>query len=549
MRISILLPALMLISGLGLVTYEWTGGSSSPDNLTVQLIPTPYIMPAVYKVYENPDALDGKYHLFRMIISNTGSQPVRNVEISYGVPNFIQRSVLKEIPLILPGQKVVVACYPSFNPDIVNRKTRSRERADIFIKAGGKERKEGFAFDMRGVNEYYYTGIPADEQASYSDMFDNMNLLPCYITPNDPVVKYYTSKIQQQILKGETAAVTKDPKEMVRFLMGIYAATLQTRMVYSSTGGIPEKKGDVNSMVQYLRLPREVITGNTGLCIELSLLYGSVLSSAGIDPYIFMIPGHAYPGIVAGGQFYAIEATGIGGEGMGGILSTDKAFERGMTELKEFFGAVNRGDERYKIINVSGLIKQGALAMELKDDDFMKKKIDDLFGGAGANGGQRFPGGASGGSEPRGRGTVSSEVGSWRTHRGHLSFSYPKGWMTQYQPVPGYPYFESQMVSPDGGCFAQVYEFPGFGNPQQALNHVRQFAAQFGQSMQYQIMGSQGNLEVIQGTTRSPGAEALQWRGYFRNNGEGVSGVIIGAMSSRLGNCTTLLNTIASSIK
>lgn len=548
MRLRSFVSLLMIAVGMGLVAYEYTGTSSSPENISVQIIPTPYIMPAVYKVYENPEALDGKYHLFRMILTNKTSKPIRNVDVSYAIPNYIQRTSLKEIPLLLPGQKVVVACYPRFDPGIVSKKSRSRENTEIFIRTSGKERKEGFAFDMRGVNEYYYTGIPSDEQASYSDRVDNMTLLPCYITPNDPVVKYYTSRIQQSVLKGETAAVTGDPKEMVRFLAGIYEATLRTKMVYSSTGGIPEEKGDVSSTVQYLRLPREVITGNTGLCIELSLLYASVLSSAGLEPFIFLIPGHAYPGILANGQFYAIEATGIGGEGLGGSMSGDQALQKGMEELKQFFTAVNNGDERYKIININGLIKKGALAMELKDDDFMKKKIDELFSGmtnASAPSVEKPGPGNSGNTG----GSTRSSGRSWRTYQGSLQFNYPAGWRLSSYPMPGYDYFTAALQSPDGDAFVHIYEFPGFGNLNQALRNVQQIASRFGQTIQYQISGSQGVFQVVNGATLVPGGETLQWTGFFRRNGNGISGVILGATASGLEDSRPLLNEIVSSLK
>lgn len=78
-------------------------------------------------------------------------------------------------------------------------------------------------------------------------------------------------------------------------------------MVYSGTSGVPSRFDDLQSMVQSLRLPREVVTGNTGLCIELSLFYASVLMAAGLEPIIYLIPGHAYPGIKVNGQYLRLK--------------------------------------------------------------------------------------------------------------------------------------------------------------------------------------------------------------------------------------------------
>jgi len=196
---------------------------------------------------------------------------------------------------------------------------------------------------MRGRNDLIYSSLPSEEIVGYNDMFDNMALIPCFITPEDPIMKYYTQQVQQKVLKGEAASVYQTDEEAVRFLAGVYDATLMAGMVYSGTKGIPVDIGDVSSLIQHIRLPREVVTGNTGLCIELSTLYCSVLSCAGLDPIVFMVPGHAYPGIRINGNYYAIEATMIGGEGLGGSSNSQEALEQGMKQLQEFAQAAGNG--------------------------------------------------------------------------------------------------------------------------------------------------------------------------------------------------------------
>src|SRR5699024_6657224 len=148
-------------------------------------------------------------------------------------------------------------------------------------------------------------------------------------------------------------------KEGVRFLNGIYQATLVSHMVYSGTSGVPAKIDDVSSIIQSIRLPREVITGKTGLCIELSILYASILMDAGLDPIIYLIPGHAYPGFKMNGNYYAIESTSIGGEGIGGRSSAEEAFQTGMKNLNEFFQRASAGDDRYMIVDVRESINKG----------------------------------------------------------------------------------------------------------------------------------------------------------------------------------------------
>ena len=57
-----------------------------PAELETKIQPAPVIMPAVYKVYANEDALEGKYSLFKMSLKNTSSHAAENVEVSYEIP-------------------------------------------------------------------------------------------------------------------------------------------------------------------------------------------------------------------------------------------------------------------------------------------------------------------------------------------------------------------------------------------------------------------------------------------------------------------------------
>lgn len=542
-----LVSIVLMAAGCLLVSWYFIRNSGT-GTIDIKIYPSAFIMPSAYKVYENPEALNGRYYLFRSVLTNTGSRPVKNVKVSYTVPGYIDWTDIKEIPVILPGQKIIVTCYPKFKPDIAEKKTSSHEKGEIKISINGAVKKEAFGFDFKGVNDFVWSGIAASEQASYTDVFDNMVLLPCLITPNDPIVKYYTAKIQQTILKGETAGVTNKPEEMVRFLEGIYEATRRSRMVYSSTGGVPEKVGDINSLLQNIRLPREVITGNTGLCIELSLLYASILQNAGLEPVIYLIPGHAYPGFMANNQFYAIEATGIGGEGIGGTMSAEQAFQKGSQELNEFIRAVNAGDERYKVIYVNGLIQKGAIAMELKDDNYMRQRIDQLFDGGGSDIGLAEDRQPNMQQQPVNNDTRRNTGSGMASYRGDVSFSYPAFWNRKNHPLPGFPYLGAVLESPDKSTFVEVYNFNGFSSVTSAMGTMQQFAASVGGRISYGITGSNNGYQVLSGQTAVPGMGIIQWSGFFKNTGNGLAGIIAGAYTNYYNQALPSLNQILSSL-
>jgi hypothetical protein len=137
-----------------------------------------------------------------------------------------------------------------------------------------------------------------------------------------------------------------------------------TGMHYAGGMGFPEKVGESVTLVQNVRLPRDVILSNGGLCIELTLLWASVLEHLGIDSYVFLIPGHAFIVVFSGGRPFPVECTAITPKAVGSnarILFI-KAYE---IALKEFNEA--RNNHIYIAINPQKLQIQGIEPPELPD--------------------------------------------------------------------------------------------------------------------------------------------------------------------------------------
>jgi hypothetical protein len=397
-----------------------------------------------------------------------------------------------------------------------------------------------------------YNCLPADEIRTAGEYFDNMGLLSCYVTPEDPIVKYYTQKIQEKVLKGEAASVENKEQEGVRFLTGIYYATLMSHMVYSGTSGVPSKIDDVSSIIQSIRLPREVITGKTGLCIELSLLYASIMMNAGMDPIVFLIPGHAYPGFRMNGKYYAIESTGIGGEGMGGRATTEQALQTGMKNLNEFFQKASTGDDRYRIVDIRESIKQGAVAMELKDDSYLRQKVDEIAqsfeagnatvnvpqqvtGGTtndgGNNGGNDGDNNGGGGNDNGGGGGNTAVPSGYNLYEGPVTFAYPASWRRAPTAAQQMPQLKNELINSSNNAWLDVYQFNNLSNPSQAIPAIEQHIAQYGASLQYNSGGQTNGYTIYSGQTFYNGA-TINWMAGFKSTGNGVAGITIGTYSN-----------------
>lgn len=545
-------PLILFLAGAILFSYGWFF-SGSPD-LKVKIKPASYIMPAAYKVYANPDVLGGRYNLFKAIIENDGDKMAENLKVEYRIPKYIDEwAEAITSPHVLPGQQIVAMGYPSFDQKITEKNSQSKEKAELRISWGPagnrKEIKESFTFTMMAAGDFAYTDMPASEIASFADIMQNNPLSVCFITAEDPVVRYYTGKIQEKILKGETAGVTRTAEEGVRFMKGIYEATLLSGMVYSSTQAVPSSTGDVQTIVQRVRLPREVLRNNTGLCIELSFLYASVMRNAGMDPVVFYIPGHAYPGFKLNGQYFAIEATAIGGAGLGGSKSADEALQQGMKQLEEFFQRLQMGDDRYYIVDVTEELQRGVQPMELKEDNFTNQKIDELaakWDGGGQNfafqpnpgmdannpgGGNRNPGG---GNNPGGGGGNNPGGGNagFVNYSGNISFSYPRGSEVVRNPWPNLPMLTTVIRCPNQAATAEVYNFPNAQSIQQAMEELRMVLSANGIDIAYQQAGSMNGYTLMSGYSAAAGQQ-YPWIGAMRVRNGRVEGLLVAVQNNQ----------------
>jgi len=537
------IPICLGVFGLALLGWSFVPAEKTGD-LDVEIVKTNTIMPAAHNVYANPDALDGKYYLFKSKITNNTNKMLEDVIVKYRVPGHIDWTELDIIGEMKQGQSASVCCYPKFSEDICEKMTQSTEKAEIEISWDGASDddivEEEFSFKISDRNEYSFTNIPNEEIAGWSDVYNNDALLACFVTPNDPIVKYYTQNIQEKILMGEQASVTKDPKEAVRFLTGIYNATILSHMVYSGTKGSPSSITDYSKFSQHNRLPREVITGNTGLCLELSLLYASILSNAGIDPIIYLVPGHAYPGFKMNNEYYAIEATSIGGEGIGGIKSAEQAFETGMKELNEFITKAQNGDPRYTIVDVHEVNQQGATPMALKDDEFLRKKVDDIVSSWSAM--------ASSSNTPaqtkktKSNNTVVPNNNNTGRGSSALSFTAPSGWQTMMYPLPDVPILTAQAIAPDQVTVTSVYDIPT-NNTQEAMSAINSYMYYYGMSMDYQMNGN-----TISGVTYSDQG-TLSWKGKVLNTSAGKRVVAVGSPDYLFSQNLGIINQVFNSIR
>ncbi|MBQ0068482.1 MAG: transglutaminase domain-containing protein, partial [Bacteroidales bacterium] len=156
---------------------------------------------------------------------------------------------------------------------------------DIFTE--GEPKSEIFS------KEYNVDIMPFDQWLGTSIL---PQCLASYVMPNHPAISNIVVKAAK-LLKDitGTSAFTEyqsgNPNEVLKQVAAVYGALHNENIVYR---GVPASYEEIG---QRITLPDQVLAQKLGNCVELTLLYASVLENIGINSCIILQRGHAYLGV------------------------------------------------------------------------------------------------------------------------------------------------------------------------------------------------------------------------------------------------------------
>ena len=238
------------------------------------------------------------------------------------------------------GTALVAVYYPKFPERIAHLANQTTGSLEIKLQwrddTGPREQVLRDDFTIYGVNEVQYSDLPADDMLTWYDQWNLAQFIVCMVKPNDPIVKEYAAAITKR-LGGTLAGATQDPEQVAELMKATYNYMRETGMRYASAEGVPVSIGDVKTLVQTVRLPRDVITSNNGLCIELAILWASILDQLGCQTFIVMRPGHAFTIVQAGDKYFPVECTAITPKAVGATADVpfEKAVEMATEDLQK----------------------------------------------------------------------------------------------------------------------------------------------------------------------------------------------------------------------
>ncbi len=255
------------------------------------------LMSVGYKVYANRSVEQGRHYLSKLVFKNVGEHPVTDFAISYKIDDWVdwtEPSRRQQVPADFSFVELYFPRLPGTVSKLRNAATTTF-RTRIQWKEEGRPKEEVFARDLvlRAVNEVAFCDVPASEAVTFFDYCSASAFCVSMVTPNDPVVELYAGEITK-LAGGTTAGIAGGPQEVQRLCQATYDYMVRSGLRYVGDSGVPATYDNITTLIQTVRLPRDVIVNNQGLCIELSLLWCSVLEHLGVRTVIFLVPGHAF---------------------------------------------------------------------------------------------------------------------------------------------------------------------------------------------------------------------------------------------------------------
>ncbi len=355
--------------------------------LTGRIECAPRVISAAYKVYtvakgfsaRRVPLVDGSEIVFgadvatpwvgRVVLRNAGPGRVTDLRVRWKLEDYTAEwSAAEKFPELLPGQTIVSVYYPVIQPSIA--RLRDDTKANLLVKwtwtdETGRQREDDDAgrITLLGVNNFAFSDLGEESQfGSFEEMIRNGPLLAAWVSRNDGVVNQFGAMANKNA--GGVAASTSD-ENALKAMRHCYELMLINNITYQSPPATVRDRGKSfdASVVQTVRFPRDVIKNRSGTCIDLAILYASMLNAVGLNPMLVLIDGHCFPAVILpGGKIVAVESTGVGG----GLAGNFMPFEDVLAIGTKQFGEARRGG-RYMLVPVQEMWEAEIRTPELEE--------------------------------------------------------------------------------------------------------------------------------------------------------------------------------------
>ncbi|MCP4162955.1 MAG: tetratricopeptide repeat protein, partial [Deltaproteobacteria bacterium] len=214
-------------------------------------------------------------------ITNTEKYSLNDISLSFMQSGYMDNPTLSvEIKELQGGETKTVDLFATFNDQVFLTEGVKPLTGEVSVK-----------YDSRGREVVQNTSVSYDLHDKEAMVWDDDRKVGAFITPKDSALRNYTSYLRQ---------ITRDVvnpglSETLQIAMEVYYGLTEIGCLYQRDPTSPFDAAQENAqIVDAISLPRNTLKRATGDCDDLTVLFCSLLETAGIETAFITVPGHIY---------------------------------------------------------------------------------------------------------------------------------------------------------------------------------------------------------------------------------------------------------------
>ncbi|MBU0936641.1 MAG: hypothetical protein KKC64_13565, partial [Spirochaetes bacterium] len=243
-------------------------------SVTLLKIDTQTIFPVLRSWYGNEP-------LGTVEIRNDEDGPIRDIKVSFYAPEYMgSPRIGGELPLLRPGETATVPLYAIFDERVLQLTQNVRTSGEIAVE-----------YRFYGTRRIHSEAIEVRLHHRNAMTWEDDRKAAAFVSPTDPAALWF-SRYASSIVRDRMRA---DLPANLQYALGIFEALRLhgVNYVIDPNSAYVEMASNAAS-VDYLQYPGETLMYRGGDCDDLSILFCSLLESAGISTAFITIPGHIY---------------------------------------------------------------------------------------------------------------------------------------------------------------------------------------------------------------------------------------------------------------
>jgi len=228
-----------------------------------------------------------KQPLGKVRITNTDRQPIREVQVAFVQPGYMDSpTVCETIPEMKGGESREVELHATFNDEVFRTEGVTPLTGEVVVSYRVRQR----AVEQRQPVSY-------DLHDKTALVWDDDRKVAAFITPQDSALRNYASFIRATCKDVVAPGVS----DALQYAMQLYHALGELGCIYQPDPTAPFTSFQGNPLVvDSISLPRDTLKRVTGDCDDLTVLYCSMLEAVGSESAFVTVPGHIYAAVNTG---------------------------------------------------------------------------------------------------------------------------------------------------------------------------------------------------------------------------------------------------------